>query len=284
MKTEITSLKFLRSGKVRDIYEIDDEKLLIVQTDRISVFDHVLPTNIPGKGEILTSVSNFWFDMLKMMMPTHYLDIDPKTVVQEDEIHLIENRSIVVKKLTPVPIEVIVRRRLTGSAWRDYVNTGTVCGINLPSGLTENEPLDYLLFTPSTKSNEHDINITYNQAAEIIGLEALKRIKSYAMIIFENAEWFLDGRGISLVDTKFEFGFDKDGTITLMDEVLTPDSSRYLDKETGESYDKQFVRNWVKTHNLYEPKDIERLTIPQNIVNSTVERYKKLEQIILDKE
>ena len=255
LQTNLKSLPFLHRGKVRDIYAVGDDKLLVVQTDRLSAFDVILDDPIPNKGKILTSMSNFWFKKYGHMMPNHETGIDPESVVAADEREQVAGRAIVVKKFKPLAIEAIVRGYLIGSGWKDYQKTGAVCGINLPAGLQEAQQLPEVLFTPSTKApmGQHDENISYAQAEEIIGVDIARQVKEAAIKLYTEAAQFAATKGIIIADTKFEFGLDEHGTVHLIDEILTPDSSRFwpMDKyQVGmspPSFDKQFVRDYLET-------------------------------------
>ncbi len=255
LQTNLKSLPFLHRGKVRDIYAVGDDKLLVVQTDRLSAFDVILDDPIPNKGKILTSMSNFWFKKYGHMMPNHETGIDPESVVAPDEREQVAGRAIVVKKFKPLAIEAIVRGYLIGSGWKDYQRTGAVCGISLPAGLQEAQQLPEVLFTPSTKApmGQHDENISYAQAEEIIGVDIARQVKEAAIKLYTEAAQFAATKGIIIADTKFEFGLDEQGTVHLIDEILTPDSSRFwpMDKYqigiSPPSFDKQFVRDYLET-------------------------------------
>jgi len=229
-QSSLTSLKFLHRGKVRDLYEVDDEHLLIVQTDRLSAFDVILDDPIPGKGEVLTAVSNFWFDKLAHVIPNHLSGIDPESVVKtEAERAQVRGRSFVTRKLKPLPIEAIVRGYLVGSGWKDYKKTGAVCGIALPSGLQEAQKLPQPLFTPSTKAavGDHDENISFAQAVALLGEARAEEVRYATLALYIEAADYALTRGIIIADTKFEFGTDSAGKLYLIDEALTPHSSRF---------------------------------------------------------
>ncbi|MBI3902158.1 MAG: phosphoribosylaminoimidazolesuccinocarboxamide synthase [Nitrosomonadales bacterium] len=255
-ESSLTSLKFLHRGKVRDIYEVDDQHLLIVQTDRLSAFDVILPTPVPGKGQILTTLSNFWFARLGHIIPNHLSGIAPKDVVKtEADRAQVAGRAFVVKRLKPLPIEAIVRGYLVGSGWKDYKKTGAVCGIALPAGLQEAQKLPQPLFTPSTKAavGEHDENISFEEAKKLLGEARAEEVKKATLALYTEAADYAATKGIIIADTKFEFGTDAAGKLYLIDEALTPDSSRFWPADqyqTGSnppSYDKQFVRDWLES-------------------------------------
>ena len=256
LETTITSLKRIHQGKVRDIYDLDAETMLLVSTDRLSAFDVILPTGIANKGAMLTQMANFWFDKLKDVVPNHLTGIDPVSVVSNPaEKMQLKNRSVVVKKLKALPIEAIVRGYLVGSGWKEYKAKGTVCGIQLPAGLQEASKLPTPLFTPSSKAavGEHDENISLQQAADLLGADMCAQVAKASLALYEQAAAYALTRGIIIADTKFEFGLDKHGVLHVMDEVLTPDSSRfwpadsYVIGQNPPSYDKQYVRDWLES-------------------------------------
>ena len=250
-QSSIKSLKLLNCGKVRDIYEVDGDHLLIVTTDRLSAFDVVLPTPIPGKGEVLTAVSNFWFEKLKNIIPNQLTGIAPESVVAENEQEQVSGRAIVVKKLKPLPIEAIVRGYLVGSGWKEYQKSQSVCSIPLPEGLVEADKLPQPLFTPSTKAEigAHDENISFDQVAELIGPMLASQVRDASIALYKEAADYAATRGIIIADTKFEFGLDENDRLYLIDEALTPDSSRfwpadqYAPGSNPPSFDKQYVRD-----------------------------------------
>jgi phosphoribosylaminoimidazole-succinocarboxamide synthase len=255
LETSIRSLKRIHQGKVRDIYDIDDSKMLLVSTDRLSAFDVILPTGIANKGAMLTQMANFWFEKLKHIVPNHLTGIDPATVVSPDEKDQVAGRGVVVKKLKALPIEAIVRGYLVGSGWKEYKQNGTVCGIELPQGLQEASKLPEPLFTPSSKAavGDHDENITLEACAALIGEDMAAQVAKAAIALYQEAAAYALTRGIIIADTKFEFGLDEQGVLHVMDEVLTPDSSRFWPAESyavGQnppSYDKQYVRDWLES-------------------------------------
>ncbi|HEY1044157.1 MAG TPA: phosphoribosylaminoimidazolesuccinocarboxamide synthase [Telluria sp.] len=280
LETNLKSLPFLHRGKVRDIYAVGDDKLLVIQTDRLSAFDVILNEPIPGKGKILTSMSNFWFRKFADLMPNHETGIDPLDVVAPEERDQVEGRAMVVRKLKPLGIEAIVRGYLIGSGWKDYQKTGKVCGIALPAGLKEAEKLPEVLFTPSTKApaGAHDENISFEQAQDIVGADVARTVRDYAIRLYSEAAAFAAQHGIIIADTKFEFGQDEAGKVYLIDEILTPDSSRFWPVEsyaTGispPSYDKQFVRDYLeslKDWNKAPPAP----PVPADVIDKTKAKY-----------
>ena len=240
-------------GKVRDIYAVGDDKLLIVTTDRLSAYDVILPTPVPEKGRVLTELANFWFGRLASIVPNHLTGIDPESVVAPGERGQVRGRSIVVKKMEALPIEAVVRGYLEGSGWKEYQESGKVCGIALPPGLQRASKLPQPIFTPATKAEagHHDENIAFERVAEMVGEARAKEIRDTAIALYKAAAEYALSRGIIIADTKFEFGVDAAGKLHLIDEALTPDSSRFwpLDTwrvgESPESFDKQYVRNWL---------------------------------------
>ncbi|HQT26912.1 MAG TPA: phosphoribosylaminoimidazolesuccinocarboxamide synthase, partial [Burkholderiales bacterium] len=229
LSSEIKSLPLLHRGKVRDIYEVDKDSLLIIQTDRISAFDVILSEPIPEKGKVLTSLSSFWFEKLSHVIPNHLTGIAPESVVSANERDQVEGRAFVVKKLKPLPIEAIVRGYIVGSGWKEYRKSGTVCGIALPAGLKEAQKLEKPIFTPSTKAEigEHDVNISFEEMTRLVGRETAEKVKQAAIALYSQAAEYALGKGIIIADTKFEFGQDETGNLYLIDEILTPDSSRF---------------------------------------------------------
>ncbi|WGG51028.1 phosphoribosylaminoimidazolesuccinocarboxamide synthase [Rugamonas sp. DEMB1] len=279
LETNLKSLPFLHRGKVRDIYAVGDDKLLVVQTDRLSAFDVILDDPIPNKGKMLTEMSNFWFKKFGDLMPNHETGIDPVSVVSPDEADQVAGRAIVVKKFTPLGIEAIVRGYIIGSGWKDYQKTGAICGIALPAGLQEAQKLPEVLFTPSTKApaGAHDENIDYAEAERIVGVDIARQVKEAAIKLYTLAAEYAATRGIIIADTKFEFGLDANGTVHLIDEILTPDSSRFWPMSTyqvgksPESFDKQFVRDWLETQpwNKKAPAP----SVPQDVLDQTSAKY-----------
>jgi phosphoribosylaminoimidazole-succinocarboxamide synthase len=280
-ESSITSLPLLGRGKVRDIYAVGDDKMLIVTSDRLSAFDVILPDPIPGKGEVLTAVANFWFGKLGHIIPNQITGIDPETVVAAGERDQVRGRAIVVKRLKPLPIEAVVRGYLIGSGWKDYQSTGKVCGIDLPAGLQMAQQLPQPLFTPSTKADlgSHDENIDYATVETTIGAALAAQVRDAALRLYSEAAAYALTRGIIIADTKFEFGLDAAGTLHLIDEVLTPDSSRFWPADTykvGTSpprFDKQFVRDYLET--LDWDKQAPGPRLPAEILEKTTAKYRE---------
>jgi len=280
-QSELKSLKLLHRGKVRDIYEVDAKRLLIVTTDRLSAFDVVMNEPIPGKGEVLTAISRFWFAKLRPIVPNHLLEDAPESVVAPEETAQVRNRALVVARLTPLPIEAIVRGYLVGSAWKEYQATGSVCGIPLPAGLRLADRLPEPLFTPSTKAPQgsHDENISFARMAELIGQGAAERVRDIALALYHEAAAYALERGIIIADTKFEFGTDGCGILYLIDEALTPDSSRFWPAEDYRpgtnpvSFDKQYVRDWLEASgwNKTPPPP----SLPAEVIARTAEKYRE---------
>jgi phosphoribosylaminoimidazole-succinocarboxamide synthase len=286
-ESNLPSLKFLHRGKVRDLYEVDADHLLIVQTDRLSAFDVILPTPIPGKGEVLTAVSNFWFKKLGDVIPNHLSGIDPESVVKtEAEKAQVRGRAFVTKKLKPLPIEAIVRGYLVGSGWKDYKKTGAVCGIQLPAGLLEAQKLPQPLFTPSTKAavGEHDENISFEEARKLLGAEMAEQVKNATLALYTQAADYALTRGIIIADTKFEFGVDKAGKLYLIDEALTPDSSRFWPADQYKvgsnppSFDKQFVRDWLETSGWNKQPPAPQ--VPADVLQKTADKYREAQRLL----
>lgn len=275
------SLKKIYSGKVRDLYEIDDKRMLMVATDRLSAFDVILDQPIPEKGKILTAISNFWFDKLSGIVPNHFTGDRVEDVVPAAELPLVEGRAVVAKRLKPVAVEAIVRGYIVGSGWKEYQKSGTVCGIQLPAGLKEASKLPQPIFTPSTKAavGDHDENISFEQCEAIIGKELAAKVRDTAIALYSTAVEYAATRGIIIADTKFEFGIDEDGTLTLMDEVLTPDSSRfwpvesYVEGNNPPSFDKQFVRDWLESTGWN--KEPPAPAVPADVAQKTADKYRE---------
>ncbi|MBU0752901.1 MAG: phosphoribosylaminoimidazolesuccinocarboxamide synthase [Gammaproteobacteria bacterium] len=280
-ESSIASLPLLGRGKVRDIYAVGDDLMLIVTTDRLSAFDVILPDPIPGKGEVLTAVADFWFRKLAHVIPNQLTGIDPETVVQPGERDQVRGRAIVVKKLKPLPIEAVVRGYLIGSGWKDYQTSGKVCGIALPAGLQMAQQLPQPLFTPSTKAElgTHDENIDYAAVEKSIGPALAAQVRDAALRLYSDAATYALTRGIIIADTKFEFGLDAAGTLHLIDEVLTPDSSRFWPADSYRvgtspaSYDKQFVRDYLET--LDWNKQAPGPKLPPDILAKTAAKYRE---------
>jgi len=285
-QSDIKSLPFLHRGKVRDIYAVGDDKLLIVQTDRLSAFDVILPTPIPGKGRVLTGLSLFWFDRLKHIIPNHLTGIAPESVVAENEREQVAGRAMVVKKLKPLLIEAVVRGYLIGSGWKDYQASGAICGIKLPAGLKQAARLPQPIFTPASKApaGQHDENITFAEAQKTVGAELAARIRDVSIRLYTEAADYAATRGIIIADTKFEFGTDGEGNLVLIDEALTPDSSRFwpaAEYRTGispPSFDKQIVRDWLET----QPWDKKppAPALPPEVLKKTAEKYREVQRLL----
>ena len=282
-RTDLARLRRLREGKVRDLYEIDAEHLLLVATDRLSAFDVVLPTPIPGKGETLTRVSEFWFGFLAEVLPNHRsaLTLDDLPLDDAERAQL-AGRSVCARRLEPLPVEAIVRGHLLGSGWRDYQESGSVCGIPLPAGLRLAERLPEPLFTPSTKARDgaHDENIPFTEVEHRLGRERAGQVRDASLELYARASRHAAERGVIVADTKFEFGLDTAGALTLIDEAMTPDSSRFWDAagwrpgENPHSFDKQFVRDWLTARDWdRRPPGPE---LPPEIVSQTAERYQQI--------
>ena len=274
-------LKKIYSGKVRDLYEIDDKRMLMVATDRLSAFDVILAEPIPEKGKILTAISNFWFDKLAGLVPNHFTGDRVEDVVPAEQLPLVEGRAVVAKRLKPVAVEAIVRGYIVGSGWKEYQQSGTVCGIQLPAGLKEAAKLPQPIFTPSTKAavGDHDENVSFEQCEAIIGAELAAKVRDVSIALYSAAVEYAATRGIIIADTKFEFGLDEDGTLTLMDEVLTPDSSRfwpadsYREGSNPPSFDKQFVRDWLNSTGWN--KEPPAPALPEEIARKTADKYRE---------
>jgi phosphoribosylaminoimidazole-succinocarboxamide synthase len=280
LQTSFSDLQLLRRGKVRDVYAIDDDRLLIVATDRISAFDCVLPTPIERKGEVLTALSKFWFEKLGHVSPNHLLSTNdaemPEVVRKQSDV--VKARSMLVKRTEVFPVECVVRGYITGSGWKDYLKTGEICGHKLPQGLVESQQLPEPIFTPATKAETgHDENISEAQAGEIIGKDVAEYLRKVSLQLYSEASDYARGRGIIIADTKFEFGRDKNGEIILIDEVLTPDSSRFWPADEYEpgrsqaSFDKQYVRDYLET--LDWDKKPPAPAIPAEVAAATTSRY-----------
>jgi len=281
-RSHIKSLPLISNGKVRDIYCINDQHMLIVTTDRLSAFDVILPDPIPGKGRVLTEVSNFWFKRCENIIPNHLTDISVKDVIKEtDELDVLEGRAIVVRKLKPLPIEAVIRGYLIGSGWKDYQATGSICGISLPSGLQQAEKLPEPIFTPATKADvgDHDENIDFEQTVKLIGQELAEQVREVSLKIYTQAVDYALTKNIIIADTKFEFGLDENDQLVLIDEVLTPDSSRFWPVESYKvgtsppSFDKQYIRDYLET--LDWDKTAPGPKLPEEVINNTAAKYKE---------
>ena len=281
LQSEIKSLPFLHRGKVRDIYAVGGDQLLVIQTDRLSAFDVILDDPIPNKGRVLTALSDFWFKKLGHVIPTHVTGIDPASVVAPNERDQVEGRATVVKKFNPLKIEAIVRGYIIGSGWKDYQKTGAICGIKLPAGLKEAQKLPQTIFTPSTKApmGQHDENISFEQAEQIVGKELAQQVRDAAIALYTLAADYAATKGIIIADTKFEFGTDAKGVLHLIDEILTPDSSRFWPAESYQtgisppSFDKQFVRDYLET--LTWNKKAPPPPLPPEVLAQTAAKYRE---------
>ena len=279
LTSSIKSLPFLHRGKVRDLYAVGEDKLLIIQTDRLSAFDVILDDPIPNKGRVLTAMSEFWFGKLGHVIPNHTTSIDPTTVVAPDERDQVAGRAMVVGKFKTLKIEAIVRGYIIGSGWKDYQKTGKVCGIALPAGLKEAQKLPQVLFTPSTKADvgQHDENISYEEAEKIIGAEYAAQVRAASIKLYTEAAEYAATKGIIIADTKFEFGVNQAGEVHLIDEILTPDSSRFWPAESYQvgmsppSYDKQFVRDYLEAQGWNKKPPAPR--VPQDVLDQTGAKY-----------
>ncbi|MFO0476762.1 MAG: phosphoribosylaminoimidazolesuccinocarboxamide synthase [Alphaproteobacteria bacterium] len=277
--SDIKSLEFLHRGKVRDIYAVGKDRLLVVQTDRLSAFDVILPNPIPGKGQVLTALSNFWFARLGHVVANHLTGVDPVSVVAPAERGQVEGRAMVVRRLKPLMIEAVVRGYVVGSGWKEYQSSGSICGISLPAGLKQAERLPEPIFTPATKApaGQHDENIPFAEAERIVGPRHAAEVRDVSLRLYREAATYAASRGIIIADTKFEFGTDDAGNIVLIDEILTPDSSRFWPAaswRTGispPSFDKQFVRDWLETQPWNKKAPAPRL--PPDVLNKTAEKY-----------
>ena len=290
-ESNLASLPLVARGKVRDIYRVDAKRLLIVATDRLSAFDVVLPDPIPGKGAVLTAISNFWFAKLESVLPNHLTGVAPESVLTDAHDHeVVKDRAVVVHALEPLPIEAVVRGYLIGSGWKDYCKTGRVSGVELPAGLELAQRLREPIFTPSTKAaaGQHDENISLEQAAKTIGADLARKVRAAALALYTRATEYARARGIIIADTKFEFGLDETGTLRVMDEVLTPDSSRFWPADTYRqgsspaSFDKQYVRDYLET--LGWNKRAPGPKLPRVVIERTSAKYREaLERLTSDK-
>lgn len=281
VKTSIKSLPLVYRGKVRDSYAVGDDKLLIIASDRISAFDVILGDPIPKKGKILTALTDFWFKQLDGIVPNHLTGIKPEDVVAADEVDQVKGRAVVAKRLKPILVECVARGYLSGSGWKEYQQTGSVCGVKLPAGLKQSEKLPEPIFTPAGKAEagHHDENISYEKVVELYGEKIASQIRDYTLALYKKAADYAATKGIIIADTKFEFGLDEDGTVVLMDEILTPDSSRfwpadeYKVGQSEPSFDKQFIRDWLETQpwNKKAPAP----EIPADVLKKTSEKYEE---------
>ncbi|WP_296873596.1 phosphoribosylaminoimidazolesuccinocarboxamide synthase [Tibeticola sp.] len=284
--SSLHSLPLLARGKVRDNYAVGADRILMVASDRISAFDVIMGEPIPGKGALLTQMALFWFDKLRHICPNHLTGEAPESVVAPDEVEQVRGRSMLVKRLTPLPVEAVVRGYLAGSGWKEYQQSSAVCGVPLPPGLKNASRLPAPIYTPAAKAavGEHDENITYERTVEMIGPANAARIRELSIALYQAAADFARTKGIIIADTKFEFGLDADGTVVLMDEVLTPDSSRYWPAESyvegsnPPSYDKQFLRDWleqVRIHGKPWDKTPPAPHLPREVIEKTAEKYRE---------
>jgi phosphoribosylaminoimidazole-succinocarboxamide synthase len=279
-ESKIKSLPRLGKGKVRDIYAVGQDKMLIVTSDRLSAFDVVLADPIPDKGRVLNEMANFWFERLGHIVPNQLTGIDPESVVSDDERPQVRGRSVVVKKLKPLPIEAVVRGYIIGSGWKDYQRSGGICGIELPKGLQQAQKLPEPIFTPATKAESgHDENISFEEVEKLIGAELARKVREVSIRLYKEASEFAASRGIIIADTKFEFGLDGKNELVLIDEVLTADSSRFWPKDSYRigvsppSYDKQFVRDYLET--LDWNKEPPAPKLPADVIARTSEKYRE---------
>jgi phosphoribosylaminoimidazole-succinocarboxamide synthase len=280
-QSTIQSLPLLARGKVRDMYAVGDDKLLIVASDRLSAFDVILDDPIPGKGAVLTALTEFWLKKLSHVVPNHATGIDPETVVAPNEREQVRGRAMVVKRLKPIMVEAVARGYLIGSGWKDYLATGQVCGLRLPTGLKQASKLPEPIFTPAAKAEmgAHDENVDFEYVVKTIGSKLAEQIRHITLALYQEASVFAAQRGIIIADTKFEFGLDTQGTLHLMDEVLTPDSSRFWPANQWQegisppSFDKQFVRDWLETQPWLKTHPAPRL--PQDIIDQTAAKYRE---------
>jgi phosphoribosylaminoimidazole-succinocarboxamide synthase len=280
-ETSIASLPLLGRGKVRDIYAVGEDKLLIVTTDRLSAYDVILPTPVPEKGRVLTELANFWFGKLASIVPNHLTGIDPETVVAPDEREQVRGRAIVVKKMQTLPVEAVVRGYLEGSGWKEYSEGGKVCGVALPPGLKRASKLPEPIFTPATKAEagHHDENISFERMAQMLGAARASEVRETAIRLYKAAAEYALARGIIIADTKFEFGVDAAGRLHLIDEALTPDSSRFWPLSTWkegaspESFDKQYVRNWLDAIGFERKPPAPAM--PADVAAKTSEKYQE---------
>ncbi len=280
-QSNIASLPLLARGKVRDMYAVGEDHLLIVTTDRLSAFDVILDDPIPGKGAVLNAMTQFWLERLAHVIPNHATELQPEDVVAPDERDQLAGRAVVVKRLQPILVEAVVRGYLIGSGWNDYRTTGAVCGLALPAGLQQAQQLPEPIFTPAAKAEvgAHDENVSFEQVQQLIGAELAEKVRAVSLQLYREASEYAASRGIIIADTKFEFGLDAEGQLYLMDEVLTPDSSRFWPADqyqTGispPSYDKQFVRDWLETQPWNKQAPAPRL--PAEVIERTAAKYRE---------
>ena len=288
LRSDLRSLPFLHRGKVRDLYAVGEDKLLVIQTDRLSAFDVILPVPVPGKGRVLTELSNFWFSKLRHVIPNHLTGIPPETVVADNERDQVAGRAMVVKKLRPLSVEAVVRGYLIGSSWADYKKTGAVCGITLPPGLQQAQKLPEVLFTPAFKApaGQHDENISFSEVERIVGAEIAAQVRDVSIRLYSEAAAYALRRGVIIADTKFEFGLGTNDDLVLIDEALTPDSSRFWPANeyrmgvSPPSFDKQIIRDWLETQpwNKRSPAP----TPPDDVLARTANRYREVQQLLTE--
>lgn len=280
-QSSLKSLPLLARGKVRDMYAVGDDKLLIIASDRISAFDVILDDPIPGKGQVLTELTEFWLKKLAHIIPNHETGIHPEDVVAPDEVEQVKGRAMVVKRLKPVLVEAVARGYIIGSGWKDYQATGSVCGVQLPAGLKQASKLPSPIFTPAAKAEvgAHDENVSFEHVVNVVGKELAEQIRDVTLRLYTEASEYAAKKGIIIADTKFEFGLDNQGRLHLMDEVLTPDSSRfwpadtYVEGTSPASFDKQFVRDWLETQAWDKTPPAPRL--PQEVAEKTAAKYRE---------
>jgi len=286
-ESSVAGLDQIGRGKVRDIYSVDDDHLLIVTTDRLSAYDVVMPDPVPGKGQVLTQISNFWFEMMEDIIPNHLTHRELDSIIDDDEsLQPLEQRSIITRRLRPLPIEAVVRGYLIGSGWRDYQQTGQICGIDLPPGLEQAAKLPRTMFTPATKAatGDHDENVSFETVQQMIGAELAEQVRDVSIRIYERAAEYALDRGIIIADTKFEFGQDTEGRLYIIDEILTPDSSRFWPLSgyrTGispPSFDKQFVRDYLDT--LDWDKTAPGPRLPAEVIQQTGDNYREALRVL----
>jgi phosphoribosylaminoimidazole-succinocarboxamide synthase len=285
-ESSLKSLKFLHRGKVRDLYAVGTDRLLVIQTDRLSAFDVIMADPIPEKGRVLTEMSFFWFKKLGHVIPNHLTGVAPESVVAPDERGQVAGRAMVVRKLNPLKIEAVVRGYIIGSGWKDYQKTGMVCGIKLPAGLREAEQLPQVIFTPATKApaGSHDENISFAEAQKIVGAELAAKVCAVSIRLYSEAAAYAKTRGIIIADTKFEFGVDDKGGLVLIDEILTPDSSRFWPASeyrvgaSPPSFDKQIVRNWLETQPWNKQAPAPKL--PPEVLKKTSGKYQEVLRLL----
>ena len=291
LETTIKSLPLISKGKVRDIYAVGSDRLLMITTDRLSAFDVVMQDPIPGKGIVLNQMSNFWFDYLATIIPNHLTGVTPELVVSPDEIAQVSGRAVVTQRLEPILVEAVVRGYLAGSAWKDYQASGMVCGLNLPKGLQNAQKLLEPIFTPAAKAavGDHDENISFDLMVAQVGLELAQQIRTVSIALYHSAATYAATKGILIADTKFEFGLNPAGQLVLMDEVLTADSSRFWPKDSYEigknppSYDKQFVRDWLEAVQIDGQawnKKSPAPKLPQDIIQKTAQKYEEAYRLL----